>query len=199
VLAQWRPDEALPLLIQKSAEAPAAARLIGTYLWKPGFEQIVKWAKAESSDDRERADRALAAAVPSAALRATRGAMLAVLKDPKAPKELRHQFALKLGLSSTPAEVPGLLKEYEAAADPDLKMMFATAVFATRDNQAIPLLTQFLKENPEATIRAGALVQLKDMVSPKEFAALAEWTAQNDPEEENRKLAVAALGKSKTP
>jgi hypothetical protein len=191
VLAQWKPEEALPLLAKKSSEAPGVARLIGAHLWKEAFPQIVAWSKSSSIDDRDRARRALEAPAPSAALRATRDEMLKAVRDPKAPRGLRHQFALKLGVSSTPAELPPLIQEHDAAADPDTKLMLAALLFASRDKQVAPVLIAYLKENPDPNIRAGALVQLRDMVDAKEFAALAAWAEKNDPDEANRKAAAA--------
>lgn len=192
-LAQWKPEESLPLLVVKSAEAPIVARLIGAHAWAPGFAQIVQWSKSAAAVDRERAEKALAAWPTTPALRKTREAMLALVRDPKAPKELRHQLALKAGASSTPNEVAALLKEQEAASDPDLKLLLAAALFASRDLQVAPLLVKFLKESPEANVRAGALIQLKDMLAAKDFAPLAEWVEKNDPEKENREAAAAAL------
>jgi hypothetical protein len=194
-LAQWRPDEALPLLIKKSGEAPSVARLIGTHLWAQAQPQILKWAASSEPADRERAQRALEAPAPTAALRATRAAMLAALSDAKAPAELRHQFAVKVGVSSTPAEVDQLLKAHADAADPQTKLYFATALFSTRDKRAVPVLEEYAKGSPDANVRLGALIQLKDMLPPAEFRKLSDWFEKNDPDETNR--AAAADGGAK--
>ncbi len=197
-LAQWRPEQALPLLVKKSAEAPAVARLIGTFLWAQGLPQISKWAASPAPEDRERAQQALEAPAPTSALRQTRSAMLAAMRDSNAPQELRHQFAVKVGLSSTPSEIDDLLAEHAALKDDKSKLFFATALFATRDKKIVPILEDYAKSSQDANVRLGALIQLKDMLAPKDFRQVTDWVEKNDPDEVNRSAAAdggAKLGR----
>ena len=188
VLAQWQGAEALPLIRRKTGEAGGVAQLLGLFFWKESLPQIVEWTEG-SSKNKARAYQALAAATPTPSLRATREAMLKLLRDPKADGELRHQVAVKIGLSSIPEEVSSLLKEYETTADDYAKKLFAAAAFASRDPQILPLLTRFAKEDPQPLVRAGARVQLKDMLPPADYRPLIEWAARNDPDPQNRELA----------
>lgn len=192
-LAQWRGASALPLLVKKADEAPAAARIMALYLWKESFPQLVKWASSAKSSNKEKAAEGLKAAVPREALRETRAAMLKIMRDPKADWELRHQLALKVGVSSTEEEIAELLKEHDALTDGGSQLMFSVAVFASRSKQAVPLLTKFAKENAAAPLRAGALVQLKELMPPADYKALLEWVVKNDPDPENKQNAAAQL------
>lgn len=192
-LAQWQGEEALPLLIKKADEAPAVAKIMATFLWPQSLDRIAAWSGGKKEIDRQKAAAALDAPVPLSIMRATRERMLAFVRDPKAPAELRHQLALKAGACSTPEEVTALLKEREAAKDPATKRLLAAALFASRDPQIAPLLVQFAKEDPEIGVRAGARVQLRDMLPPADYRALVEWAAKNDPDAGNRELAKREL------
>lgn len=192
-LAKWEGAKTLPLLARRAEEAPLVARIMALYLWKESLPQIVKWANSSSKQNKEKAAEALKAAVPAAAIRETREAMLKILRDRKADRELRHQLALKIGMSSTEGEVGTLLKEHQALSDKETKLMFSAALFASRSRQVIPLLEQHVKEHPEAPIRAGALVQLKDMLPPPEYRSLLEWASRHDPDPDNRQDASEQL------
>ncbi len=180
------------MLEKKSREAPQVARLIGQYLWTDALPLIVRWNAGEPAE-KERAIEALEAPTSAAVLRPSRAAMLAVVADPKQDAELRHKLAIKVGLCSMHDEVAGLLKSYDEASDPYLKRLYAAAAFASRDPQAVPLLTKFAKEDPQPNVRAGARVQLKDMLPPAEYRAVLEWAAKNDPDADNRDIAQREL------
>ena len=193
VLAQWEPEKALPLIVKKTSEAPQTARILGLYLWKASFPRIIEWASSSKPAKREKGLEALRADVPTAALRATREEMLKLVRDPKADKEVRHQLALKTGLSSNDEEIGSLLQEYGTASDEQTKLMLAAALFASRDKRVIPLLEQYVKENRDPILRAGALAQLKDMLEAPQYRPLVEWAAKNDPDADNRRDAQAQL------
>jgi hypothetical protein len=192
-LAQWQGEEALPLLKKKANEAPNVAKLMGTFMWPQSLDQIAAWSLSKKENDQNKAASALDAAVPLSVLRATRERMLAYVRDPKAAPELRHQLALKAGACSTPEEVGQLLKEHAAASNAETKRLLAAALFASRDPQVAPLLLTFAKEDPAIAVRAGARVQLRDMLPPAEYRALVEWAAKNDPDAGNRELARREL------
>lgn len=191
-LAQWQRKDALPLLIKKSKEAPAVARLIGLYLWPDALPLAVEWSKGSESD-KARASAALEAPTPLGVLRGTREALEKLVLDPKADAELRHSLAIKLGLSSTPEEIGALLKKYDETKDAQTQRLIAAALFASRDPQIVPLLVRFSKEDPQPGVRAGARVQLKDMMPPAEYKAVLEWAAKSDPDPENRAAAEREL------
>jgi len=155
-LAQWQGAQALPLLRRKSAEAPAVARLMAMYLWKESLPDIVRWAGAPGS---ERAHEALAADVPLAALRETRKEMLRILRDPKSDRELRHQLAIKAGISSTPEEIDSLLAEHAAAQDPRTKLTLFAVLCASRSPKTVPWLKKLSGADPDAPTRLGSLMQ----------------------------------------
>ncbi|OGR87093.1 MAG: hypothetical protein A3J74_01155 [Elusimicrobia bacterium RIFCSPHIGHO2_02_FULL_57_9] len=189
-LAQWQGDKALPLLIRKTNEAPAIAQIMARYLWKESLPQFVKWS------GQERANEGLRTQVPMAALKETRLEMLNILRDPKADKELRHQCALKLGISSNEELVAELLKEYAAQSDPRSRLYFEAALFASRSRLTLPLLMRHAKESPDAQVRAGVRVQLKEMLEPAPYRELLEWAAQNETDQENKNFAAEELKSS---
>lgn len=191
-LAQLDGANALPLLEKKAKEAPPVARLMAMYLWPQSLPKVASWAGG-GAREQSLAAAALDAPIPLSALRATREKMLALVRDPKAPPELRHQLALRAGTSSTPEEVAALVKEQGAAADPAVKRLLAAAIFASRDPQAAPLLLKYAKEDPQPGVRAGARVQLRDMLSPADYRALVDWAAHSDPDPENREAAKREL------
>ena len=69
----------------------------------------------------------------------------------------------------------------------------AAALFSSRDPQVAPLLLRFAKEDPQPAIRTGARLQLKDMLPATDYRALLEWAAKNEPDAENRDLALREL------
>lgn len=189
-LAKWRGEAAMPMLIKKSEEVPDVARIMGLYLWKQSLPYFIKWTGAKAQSDQDRGRAGLSAPASHADLRATREQMLALLRDPASPKELRHQLAIKLGLTSTPEETAGLLKEYAGLKDPEDQLMFRACLFATHDRQIVPLLTKTSREDENPLNRAGALIELKDMLTDAEMRPLWDWTAVNDPDEGNREMAA---------
>ncbi|MBI5629807.1 MAG: hypothetical protein HY921_02855 [Elusimicrobia bacterium] len=195
-LAQWEPAQALPLIKAKASDAPEVAKLMGLFLWKESLPQIIQWSGSKKPEDRERAKQALTVPTPAAALRETRTEMLKILRDPKADPELRHQIALKVGLSSNEEEVGALLKEYEGLPTADAakdKLYFSAALFASHSPQAIPVLVEHVKTHPNPATRSGALLQLKDMLPEAEYRALLDWASKNDPDLELREEALQQL------
>lgn len=192
-LAQWEKAKALPLLSKKASEAPAVARIMAAFLWRDSLPLFAKWISSSRDKNRRKAREGLTADVPLPALREARPYMLGILRDPKADKELRHQLAIKAGLASTPEEVGALLREYESLKDPQTRLMLSAALFASRDPQVIPLLVQHAKEHADPRIRAGALIQLKDMLPSAEHRALLESSAKSDPDPDNRQDAARQL------
>jgi len=192
-LAQWNGEEALPLLLKRSDQAPEVARILGRFLWKQSLPTLVKWAGSSSKSDQDRAHSGLTAPAPTADLRQTRAEMLAVLRDPNSPREARHQLAIKIGLCSTSEEAAELVKEQAAQKTDEDKLMFKTAVFATMDKVATPLLLQTAKGDLNPRNRAGALLELKDLLSTPELRALYQTVIKNDPDPENRDMAEREL------
>lgn len=192
-VAVWKGPDALPFLVKKSQEVPEVARLMGLYLWKQSLPYFEKWAASSKNVDQERAHAGLAAPAPLPELRDTRDRMLALLRDPASPRELRHQLAIKIGLTSKPEEIAGLIKEYDGLKNPEDRLMFRACLFATRDQQVAPILTKTAKEDENPLNRAGALVELKELLSPSEMKQLWTWTAANDPDEGNREMASREL------
>lgn len=184
-LGVWDGDKALPLILKKTKQAPRTGRILGLLFWKQTLPQLARWAGGHERD-RQRAQAALQAPAPIADLRATRAQMLALIEDPKADPEVRHQLALKVGLSSTRDEAAALVARYDQTKDDQLKLYLAAAIFATRSKAAIPLLLRFAKQAPDPLNRAGARVELKELLSAKDYRDLVEWAAKNDPDGGNR-------------
>jgi AmiR/NasT family two-component response regulator len=86
-----------------------------------------------------------------------------------------------------------LFKEYKELKDDEDKLMFKAALYASRDQVAVPVLIETAKGDPKAANRSGALAQLEDMLPPKELKPLLEWAAKYDPDPENRDLAERDL------
>lgn len=191
-LALWEGEKALPLILKKAEQAPLSARLLGLHFWKESLPQIERWAGG-SARAREKAQHALKAPAPMPALRATRAEMLRILRDAKAPRDLRHQIALKLGPSSTPEEIAELLKEHDSLKDAASRLFHLTALFASLDPQVIPLLKKTAFENADAATRAGALAQLKGMLPAAEYGPLLEKAAASDPEPDNQREFASQL------
>ncbi|MBI4375768.1 MAG: hypothetical protein HY549_04885 [Elusimicrobia bacterium] len=186
-LAQWEGSAALDLLVKQSRRAPAVAQIMARYLWKESLPLLARWSASRSNDDLERAREGLSTVIPLDAIQAGYEPMLAWVRDPKAPRLLRHQLALKLGLAASDEQVDSLIKEHADLADPETRLMFEAALFASRHPKVIPVLVRYAKENPNPSLRAGARAQLKDMMDPKEYRELLEWLAANDPDPENRR------------
>lgn len=185
-LAAWEGEKALPLLLKKCDQAPAAARLLGLHFWRQALPQIERWSRG-SARNRAKALHALKAPVPHPDLRATRGEMLRHLRDPKAPKDLRHQLALKLGRSSTAEEIAELLREYDALTDKGARLYYQAALFSSLDPQVIPLLRKTALESKDPRARAGAVAQLQGMLPAPEARTLLETVLAKDSDPENRR------------
>lgn len=173
----------------KVDETPAVARIMASVYWKRTLPLILLWSQRAATLDR--AHEALRSSGSTADLRETRGLMLSALRDPKVEREVRHQLALKVGVTSKPEEVAELLKEHAAAADPDTKLMLMAALFASRDPQIIPLLKEQARSNPDPQVRMGSLIQIKDMIPAEDFHALAQAMAKDDADADNRKEAAS--------
>ena len=193
-LAQWQGAQALPLLRSQAEKAPAVARLMSIYLWNESLPDIIKWAGSRGS--AESAHEALTADVPLTALRKTRAKMLAVLRNPKSDRELRHQLAIKVGISSTPEEIDSLLAEQTAAQDSESRLTLSAALFASRSPKTVPWLKKIASEDPDAKIRLGGMMQLRLLLPPAETRPFLEAASANDPDAENRQSANEML---KTP
>ncbi|MDE2293333.1 MAG: hypothetical protein KGL53_14725, partial [Elusimicrobia bacterium] len=96
------------------------------------------------------------------------------------------------GAMSGPADVDRLLAD-RAKAKGQERLLFETALFASRSPKAIPLLVDYVKTSPNAVARAGALVQLGEMMPPADYHALLEWVSRNDADPENRSEALEQL------
>lgn len=171
-LAQWEPEKSYALVDAKTAESPKVAALLGRYYWKKTLPRLRGWSESGKLGDAERASQASSAPIEMADARDTRASMLALLKDPKVDAEIRHQLALKVGLSSTEDEVEELIKEHDAAPNDGEKLYWATAVFITRSKKAVPLLVRYAQKTGEPVQSKGAYEQLKDTVGEAEAAAL---------------------------
>lgn len=192
-LADIEGPKAFPFIKSKVSQTPAAARILAVSDWEKTLPLILHWSK--NGKTMERAHEALRAAPSIQAVRRARPAMLTALRDPRTEREVRHQLALKIGLSSEPAEVARLLQEHATATDPETKLMLSAALFASRDPQIIPLLKDYARSHGDVSTRIGCLIQLKSMLSPEEFRPLAEAVAQDDADPENRELAASLLRK----
>jgi hypothetical protein len=171
-LAQWEPQKSLTLLREKVKETPAVAHLLGQFYWRQTFPDLLKWAASSVASDHERAVEAAGAPIEPSEARATRAGMLAYLRDPKADEEVRHRLALKVGASSTDAEVDELANEHDKAADDQLRLVWAAAVFAAHNPKSVPLLTRYARQSPDDMTRAGARAELVDMLGEEKVKAL---------------------------
>jgi hypothetical protein len=179
-------------LRRKAAEAPAVARLMAMYLWKESLPDIVKWAGSRGAG-KEIAHEALTADISLSALRESRAEMLSILRDRKSDRELRHQLALKVGASSTPEEIDALLAEQASAKDPETRLTFSAALFASRSPKTVPWLKKVCTEDPDPKIRLGGLMQLRLLLPPAEVRPFLEAAAAKDPDPENRQSAGEML------
>ncbi|MDD5656406.1 MAG: hypothetical protein PHF00_04030, partial [Elusimicrobia bacterium] len=191
-LAQWEGAKALPLLRRKTGEAPAVARIMAGFFWKDCLPEFAAWA-AGGRSAREKAAEALSASVPLEGLRAARPKMFELINDPKAPRELRHQLALKLGFCAEDADVERLLSEERAARAPETRLMLSAALFASRNPLTVPWLKATAGGHAEPKTRMGAMVQLGSMLPPEEIRPLLEAAAANDRDPENRQAAKDLL------
>jgi hypothetical protein len=173
-LARWQGDQAYKLVLKKSEESPLVARLLGRYYWRKAFPKIREWARSDKATVRERALEAAGAEISLADARATRARMLAMVQDDKLDYELRHRLALKVGASSTNAEVPALIALHDKAPDDRTRLLWAGAVFASRRPAAVPLLVRYATSSTDGIDRKGARSQLVDMLGEKKAEELLE-------------------------
>lgn len=171
-LSQWEPEKSYALVDAKAYESPKVAALLGRYYWKKTLPRLRGWSESGKLGDAERASQAVAAPIEMADARDTRVEMISLLKDPKVDSDIRHQLALKVGLSSTEDEIEELIKAHDAAPSDAEKLYWATAVFITRSRKAVPLLVRYAHKTGEPVQAKGAADQLKDMLGPAEAAAL---------------------------
>ncbi|MFA6317061.1 MAG: beta-N-acetylhexosaminidase [Elusimicrobiota bacterium] len=198
-VAEWEGKGSLSLLKRQLKASPRVAEIMARRLWKETLPLLAAWTTG-SNRAKAQAKWAWKTDVPIEALRGTREAMLAIMRDPKAAREVRHQVAIKLGFSSTASEIAGFLSEYEVAKDTDTRLLLGAAVFASRSPQAVPLLKTFVRENANPLARAGALGQLKTLMPRAEYRELLDWVAKNDPHPDNKADALDQLhGKGLAP
>lgn len=174
VLAQWEGEKTLPLLRDKSLESPLIGQLLGRFFWKQTLPNLKSWSQEPGSLSYERALHAAGAPIEPADARATRESMIALLRDPKVDAELRHQLALKIGLSSTDEEVSALILEHDAEKIPQERLYWAAAVFISRSPKAVPLLLRYARQTVDNGMRQGATGQLTDMFGQAEAARMIE-------------------------
>jgi hypothetical protein len=170
-LAQWEGPKSYKLVLRRSEESPEVARLLGSYYWERALPLIGKWSKSTDPGERERAAEAAQAPIPEDEARATRARMLALVRDPGVARETRHRLALKIGASSTAAEVRELIKTHDAAPPAD-RLIWAAAVFASRRPEAVPLLLRYAQEGADPIDRRGARAQLEEMLGRDKADAL---------------------------
>jgi hypothetical protein len=178
-LAAIEGEKARSLVLSQAAKAARAARIHAFHYWEKTLPLLKTWKPEQRVE-------ALRASVPVEDLKKTRAAMQAMVGDPKVSREVRHKLALHLGVIAGPEEVAQLLKDREAAQDPDTKLFLTSALYASRDPQTVPLIKQLAAEHPDPRTRVGSLLQLIDMLPPAEARALLETALKNDPDAENQ-------------
>ena len=174
VLAQWEPEAAYSNTKRRAEESPAVGRLLGRFYWKKTLPELKGWAASSNPLTRERAAQAASASIEPADARATRDEMMKILRDPKADAELRHQLALKIGMSSTDEEAEALVAEHDAQKTDAERLYWASAAFASRSAKAIPLIARYAANSADEVMSKGAENQLVDMVGATEAAKLIE-------------------------
>ncbi len=172
VLCQWQGEKILPLLRKKSDESAAVARLLGHFFWRQTFPDLKRWAESSDANVREKAVQAAGAQIEKAEARATRAGMLDILRDPKADEEVRHRLALKVGASSTDAEVVELIAEHDATKDAKMRLLLMAAISYSRNPKAVPLLVRYARDSTDEIIRKGARAELVDLVGEEQAKAM---------------------------
>lgn len=172
VLAQWEREKSASLIEAKGRESGKVGALLGRYYWKQTLPKLKGWIDSGELIAIERAALAASAPIDDADARATRPQMLEMLRDTKLEDEIRHQLALKIGLSSTDEEAAALVKEHDAAPAGRERLYWAAAAFSSRRPAVIPLLVRYARQTDEPVMRKGATAQLTDMVGAAEAAAL---------------------------
>lgn len=163
-LSQWEPEKTYPLLLRQSETNPDLGYLLGLFYWRQTLPELPKWIRSSHPVDQQKALEAASAKIEPEDARATRAQMLVMLNDPTLDKELRRRLALKVGLSSTDAEVDALIRAHDAAPDEITREVWATAVFVSRSPHAVPLLVRYAKTSPKPSFRNGARAELVELV-----------------------------------
>ena len=171
-LAQWQPEKTLPLLREKAGESAAVGRLLGRFFWKQTVPDLKVWAQSTDENVREKAVQAAGAQIETAEARATRDAMLDIVRDPKADEEVRHRLALKVGACSTDDEVAALIAEHDKATDDKMKLLLVGAVAYSHSAKAVPLLVRYARDSTDEIIRKGARAELVDLVGEEQAKTL---------------------------
>lgn len=193
IIAEWKAPGALQMLERHARRFPQIAGLIARHYWTQRFEEIVTWSESKKEDARERAREAWRADVPVEDLLRTRDALEKLVFDDKKHELTRHQAAIKLGFAADEATVDRLLAAHAASKDDMERLYLTTALFASRNPKAVPLLVDHAKNHPSSLNRAGALAQLKDLMPDADYRNLLEWMAKNDADSQNRDLAKTEL------
>jgi len=194
ILAAWKAPGGLRALQKQTEEFPEVANLIALHYWQEAIADIIRWSESKKSAFNERARAAWKADVPVSDLRATRAKLKELVLNEKLQALTRHQASIKLGLaSSKDDEAAELIRLREEAGDEKTKLYLLTAIFATRNQKAVPLLIEHAKTHPAAINRAGALAELKDLLNQEEYVELLRWMLKNDVDQENRTLAETEL------
>lgn len=168
VLAQWEGEKAYPLLERKGRENAKVGALLGRYFWRRTLPNLRAWSNKDDLLANERAALASAAPIDLADARATRAQMLALLRDPTVGADIRHQLALKIGVSSNDEEASALVREHDAVLNDTERLYWAAAAFSTRSPKIIPLLVRYARQTGDEMMRKGAAAQLIDMVGEAE-------------------------------
>lgn len=174
VLAVIDGDKTLPLLRRRAAESPAVAAIIGKRLWTAAFPDLLKWAAASSDGERHLAREAARQAIEPADARATRALMLSALTNAGLDAEFRHQLARKIGASSDADEAETLAQRHDDAKTQPERLLWASALFASGQPAAVPLLARYAREDPDELRRRGAYAQLADMLGEEKARALVD-------------------------
>jgi hypothetical protein len=171
-LSQWEGEKVLPLLRKKADESAAVARLLGHFFWAQTFPSLKAWSESPNANVREKAVEAAGAQIEPAEARATRDGMLDIVRDPKADEEVRHRLALKVGASSTDAEVETLIAEHDAAKDDKMRLLLMAAIAYSRSPKSVPLLVRYARDSTDEILRKGARLELVDLVGEEQAKTL---------------------------
>jgi hypothetical protein len=174
VLAQWEGDKAYALVSSKGFESGKVGDILGRYYWKQTLPHLKAWSSSGELVATERAALAVAATIDLAEARATRAGMIALLRDPKVNTDIRHQLALKIGLSSNDEEVEALVREHDAAPNDSEKLYWAATVFVSRNPKAVPLLVRYARQTADDDMRRGSTSQLREMLGDQAALELIE-------------------------
>ncbi len=172
VLAQWEPEKSASLLERKGRESAKVGSLLGQFYWKQTLPKLKGWVASGELIAVERAALAAAAPIEPADARATRPQMLALLRDLKLDPGIRHQLALKIGVTSTNEEAEALVREHDASSMPEERLYWAAAAFSSRSPKVVPLLVRYASQAEDPIMRKGTTAQLVDMLGKDEAATL---------------------------